>query len=105
MFADDTNLTYARNNMYDVNNKFNEDLANITECLSANKLTLKSSKTEFLFIGSRQIIKTFQSPPSLAINGVSVRQVAHTSHWVHILTGTCLGTFILKNCAKKFLRL
>ena len=27
MFADDTNLTYASNNIYDINNKFNEDLA------------------------------------------------------------------------------
>ena len=46
MFADDTNLTYASNNIYDINNKFNEDLANVAEWLSANKLTLNQSKTE-----------------------------------------------------------
>ena len=78
MFADDTNLTYASNNIYDINNKFNEDLANVAEWLSANKLTLNQSKTEFMLIGSRQRIKTLQTVPLLAINGVPVRQVAHT---------------------------
>ena len=58
MFADDTNLTYASNNIYDINNKFNEDLADVAEWLSANKLTLNQSKTEFMLIGSRQRIKT-----------------------------------------------
>ena len=33
MFADDTNLTYASNNIYDINNKFNEDLANVADWL------------------------------------------------------------------------
>ena len=63
MFADDTNLTYASNNIYDINNNFNEDLANVAEWLSANKLTLNQSKTEFMLIGSRQRIKTFQTVP------------------------------------------
>ena len=88
MFADDTNLTYANNNIYDINNKFNEDLANVTEWLSANWLTLNQFKIEFLLIGSRQRINTFQTTPSLAINDVSVRQVAHTKS---------LGTHIDEN--------
>ena len=85
MFADDTNLTYASNNIYDINNKFNEDLANVAEWLSANKLTLNQSKTEFMLIGSRQRIKTLQTVPLLAINCVPVRQVVHTKS---------LGTYI-----------
>ena len=88
MFADDTNLTYASNNIYDINNKFNEDLANVAEWLSANKLTLNQSKTEFMLIGSRQRIKTLQTVSLLAINGVPVRQVAHTKS---------LGTYIDEN--------
>ena len=40
MFADDTNLTYASNNIYDINHNFNEDLAHVSEWLSANRLTL-----------------------------------------------------------------
>ena len=88
VFADDTNLTYASNNIYDINNRCNEDLANVAEWLSANKLTLNQSKTEFMLIGSRQRIKTLQTVPLLAINGVPVRQVAHTKS---------LGTYIDEN--------
>ena len=45
--------------------------------LSANKLTLNQSKTEFMLITSHQRIKSLQSAPLIAIRGVSVRQVAH----------------------------
>ena len=40
---------------------FNEDLLNVSEWLSANKLTLNQTKTEFMLIGSRQRISTFNS--------------------------------------------
>ncbi len=57
MFADDTNLTYASNNIHEINHNFNEDhFANVSEWLSANKLTLNQAKTEFMLIGSRQRI-------------------------------------------------
>ena len=39
MFPDDTNLTYASNNVYEINYNLNEDLANISEWLPVNKLT------------------------------------------------------------------
>ncbi len=85
MFADDTNLTYASNNIHVINHNFNEDLANVSEWLSANKLILNQTKTEFMLIGSRQRINTFQSTPLLAINNVPVKQVSHTkSFGVHI---------------------
>ena len=85
MFADDTNLTYASNNIHEINHNLNEDLANVSEWLSANKLTLNQTKTEFMLIGSRQRINTFQSTPLLVINNVPVKQVSHTkSLGVHI---------------------
>ena len=46
--------------------------------LSANKLTLNQGKTEFMLIGSRQRISTFQATPALTINNVPVKQVSHT---------------------------
>ena len=73
MFADDTNLTYASNNIYDINHNFNEDLAHVSEWLSANRLTLNQTKTEFMLIGSHQRMNTFHATPSLAINNVPVR--------------------------------
>ena len=88
MFADETNLTYASNNIYDINNKINENFANVAGWLSANKLTLNQSKTEFMLIGSRQRIKTLQTVPLLVIKGVPVRQVAHIKS---------LGTYIEEN--------
>ena len=49
-FVDDTNLTYTSNNTHEINHKLNEDLANVSEWLLANKVTLNETKTEFMLI-------------------------------------------------------
>ena len=69
MYADDTNLTFASNNIDDINYHLNHDLANVNKWLIANRLTLNQSKTEFMLIGSRQRIATFRSVPCLEIGG------------------------------------
>jgi hypothetical protein len=46
MYADDTHLSFAANNIPDIESKLNEDLTNVNEWLIANRLTLNSSKTE-----------------------------------------------------------
>ena len=61
MYADDTNLTFASNNIDDINYHLNHDLANVNKWLIANRLTLNQSKTEFMLIDSRQRIATFRS--------------------------------------------
>ena len=53
MYADDTHLTFASNNVEDMNLYLNQDLAKVNEWLVTNKLTLNQSKTEFMLIGSR----------------------------------------------------
>ncbi|EDO29611.1 predicted protein, partial [Nematostella vectensis] len=63
MYADDTHLTFASNNIEDINLYLNQDLANVGEWLVANMLTLNQSKTEFMLIGSRQRLSTFESAP------------------------------------------
>ena len=40
MYADDTHLTFASNNMKDIELYLNQDLANVRQWLIANKLTL-----------------------------------------------------------------
>ena len=75
MFANDTHMTYSSNN---INLYFNEDLLNVSEWLSANRLTLNQTKTEFMLIGSRQRIRTFNSEPALAFNNIPVKPVSHT---------------------------
>ena len=101
VFADDTNLTYASNNIYDINHNFNEDLAHVSEWLSANRLTLNQTKTEFMLIGSHQRMNTFHATPSLAINNVPVRQVSHTkSLGTHIDEKLSWNVHIEKLCKK-----
>ncbi len=54
MFADDTNLTASGSTSTELYNKLNNDLENIHQWLLANKLTLNTSKTEYMIVGSRQ---------------------------------------------------
>ena len=53
MYADDTHLTYADNDISKIELNLNQDLVNVSEWLIVNKLTLNMSKTEFMLIGSR----------------------------------------------------
>ena len=48
MYADDTNLTFASNNIDDINYYLNQDLANVNKWLIANRLTLNQLKTELI---------------------------------------------------------
>ena len=85
MYADDTHITFADNTIQDINTVLNEDLARVEEWLTANKLTLNASKTEFMLIGSRQRLSTFHNPPSLVIDGAPITHVRYLvvlfSHW------------------------
>ncbi len=54
MFADDTNLTASGSTSTELYKKLSNDLENIHQWLLANKLTLNTSKTEYMIAGSRQ---------------------------------------------------
>ena len=53
MYADDTSITYASNDVEEIGHCVNIDLDRIRIWLAADKLTLNTTKTEFLLIGSR----------------------------------------------------
>ena len=53
MYADDTSITYASNDVEEIEHCVNIDLDRIRIWLPADKLTLNTTKTEFLLIGSR----------------------------------------------------
>ena len=78
MYADDTHLTLASNDVEHLEENMNDDLTKITEWLTANKLTLNKSKTEFMLIGSRQRLNTFNRLPSFNIDSNSIKQVKFT---------------------------
>ena len=61
MFADDTNISYSSNNPTDLENLMNSSLVNLNRWLIANKLSLNIAKTEFMVIGSRQRLATFDN--------------------------------------------
>ncbi|XP_068720798.1 uncharacterized protein [Montipora capricornis] len=61
------------------------DLSNVNTWLAANKLTLNSSKTEFMLIGSRQRLGTYVTPAKLIRGGDIIKQVSSVkSLGVHI---------------------
>ena len=78
MYADDTHLTFASNDVVHLEENINDDLTKITEWLTANNLTLNKSKTEFMLIGSRQRLNTFNRLPSFTIDSNSIKQVEFT---------------------------
>ena len=60
MYADDTSLTFASTGIEHINDCLNHDLSNVYECLSANKLTLNMTKTEFMLIAQgRSYLTTY----------------------------------------------
>ena len=54
--ADVAHLTFANNDITKIEHNLNDDLANISQRLIVNKLTLNMTKTEFMVIGSRQTL-------------------------------------------------
>ena len=61
MFADDTNLTVSGNSITDLETAVNSDLEKLRKWLIANKLSLNVAKTEFMLIGSKQMIKSISN--------------------------------------------
>ena len=78
IYADDTHLTYADNNVGSIESCLSEDLLNVHTWLNANKLTLDMTKTEFMLIGSRQRLNTIAASPTILMNGTRVKQVDTT---------------------------
>ncbi|CAH3150448.1 unnamed protein product, partial [Porites lobata] len=48
LYADDTHITYASADLHSMQSSLNRDLSNIHKWLLCNKLTLNSTKTEFI---------------------------------------------------------
>ena len=69
MYADDTHLNYADNNVGSIESCLSEDLLNENTWLNANTLALSMTKTEFMLIGSGQGLNTIAASPSIVMNG------------------------------------
>ena len=90
MYADDTHITYASAHLHSMQSSLNRDLSNIHKWLLCNKLTLNSTKTEFMLIGSRQKLSTLSESLELSIDNIPIKQVS---------TAKSLGILIDNNMA------
>ena len=76
LFADDTNLTASSETITDVESIMNSELANLKEWLISNKLSLNVAKTEFMVIGSKQMLnKTKDTEVNIKIDNRNIKQV------------------------------
>ena len=79
MFADDINISFSSENLSELENVINSSLINLNKWLIANKLSLNIAKTEFMVIGSRQRLSTFNSHElRVTVDDEPVRQVKST---------------------------
>ena len=76
LFADDTNLTVSGDSITDLETAVNSDLEKLRKWLIANKLSLNVAKTEFMLIGSKQMIKNISNLQlNVKIENKSIKQV------------------------------
>ena len=77
LFADDTNLTASGESINQLEAAVNSDLENLRKWLIANKLSLNVAKTEFMVIGSKQMLKTISNwQPKVKIENKHIKQVS-----------------------------
>ncbi len=75
VFVDDTTLTATGLNTDEVQTKLNYDLVNVNQWLKVNKLTLNEEKTEFMIIGSRQRVPSFDQGPLIKLGDKVIKRV------------------------------
>ena len=76
MFADDTQIGTASKDFNSITETLNNDLANVSEWMAANKLSLNKEKTEFMIIGSHHNIKKCNSNLLIQIGNTPIKQVS-----------------------------
>ena len=76
LFGDDTNLTASSVSVTDLEAAVNSDLENLGKWLIANKLSLNGAKTEFMPIGSKQMVKNISNfQPNVVMENKRIKQV------------------------------
>ena len=78
MLADNTQIDASSNNIELIANTLNEDLANVSDWMKANKLSLNTSKTEYMIIGSHKRLHQIQSIPPIILDDTQIKRVKVT---------------------------
>jgi hypothetical protein len=66
-FANDTNISVNATNVDQISVKLNTEIQKIHTWLTANKLTLNTTKTEFMIIRSKHNLTKVQTDPIITI--------------------------------------
>ena len=77
MYADDTHITYAGSDFYLIQSSLCHDLEKLNKWLVSNRLSLNTSKTEFMLIGSRQRLNTLSDTLKLSVDNVPLEKVSY----------------------------
>ena len=102
LFADDTNLTASGDSIPHLETAVNSDLENLRKWLIANRLTLNVAKTEFMLIGSKQMIKSISDLQlNVIIENKPVKRVIECKTLGVTLASICRGKVTLKIFATK----
>ncbi|CAB3995252.1 Hypothetical predicted protein [Paramuricea clavata] len=78
MFADDTQIATSTDDIKVITETLNRDLNNVANWLSANKLTLNNSKTEYMIIGSKKRLSQVTADPAISIGNLEIKRVEMT---------------------------
>ena len=76
MYADDTHITYAGSDLHLIQSSLSHDVEKLSNWLVSDRLTLKTTKTEFMLIGSRQRSSTLSDTLELSIDNIPIKQVS-----------------------------
>ena len=78
MFADDTQIATSSDDIKVITETLNRDLINVANWLSANKLTLNNSKTEYMIIGSKKRLSQVTADPAISVGNLEIKRVEMT---------------------------
>ena len=78
MFADDTQIATANHDIEVITETLNSELNNVASWLSANKLTLNNSKTEYTIIGSKKRLSRLTSDSAINVGNLEINRVETT---------------------------
>ena len=82
MYADDTTVTYSAEDIEALCDDINMELANISEWMRSNKLSLNARKSEFLIVGHNRQLNSIQQPLQLKIRDDLIRRVKKVNYLV-----------------------
>ena len=78
MFADDTQIATSSDDIKVITETLNRYLNNVANWLSANKLTLNNSKTEYMIIDSKKRLSQVTADPAISVGNLEIKRVEMT---------------------------